>query len=474
MEDTDADQRHLFRVGVSTGDDSVCGLGVSGYSFGFEGTGKLAHHGKFFDYGMKFGVGDTIVCSVNLDSKPMASIRFSRNGKRPGIAKRFDASARGLGLVDAPVRPMQWESAIFPHVLLKNVVVEMQFSRDDGLEAVHGYEPWTSACADGNAVSGPVFADQGECELLMMVGLPASGKSTWAEKWVTEHEEKRFVLLGTDLALEQMKLIGWLGKTCHQERFDRFMDRATVVFKTLLNRATQIPRNYIIDRMHLNKIERIRTLYPFEKYRKTAVVVFPTPQKLKERSAKRYRETWKEVPSETVHKLTATFVMPLAKDMPGSMEPLDEVIFVELSRDNAQRILDYLRHSTSKHGNNVTSTSIGPVSGWQSERGSIRYETKSSLKAPDKQLIHPISAKDQPRDEVFIFFRKMDLYGEYESMDIEHKRIMELSDSGGVTQAEMDVAWDAFKARLNVCREMRREIRSARGSPPPIPDRFLT
>ena len=100
---------------------------------------------------------------------------------------------------------MQWESALFPHVLLKNVVVEMQFSREDGLEPVDGYEPWASVFADGNAVFGPLF-EQSECEVMMMVGLPASGKSTWAEKWVKEHPEKRFILLGTNLALEQMKV----------------------------------------------------------------------------------------------------------------------------------------------------------------------------------------------------------------------------------------------------------------------------
>jgi heterogeneous nuclear ribonucleoprotein U-like protein 1 len=207
MEDTEADQRHLCRVGVSRGDDPVGGLGESGHSFGFGGTGKLSHHGKFFNYGAAFGVGDTIVCAVDLDSKPMASIGFSKNGKWLGVAQKFNASHPCFGLVDAPVRPMQWESAIFPHVLLKNVVVEMQFSREDGLEPVEGYEPWNSAFADGNAVSGPVFAEQGDCEVMMMVGLPASGKSTWAEKWVKDHPHKRFVLLGTNLALDQMKVL---------------------------------------------------------------------------------------------------------------------------------------------------------------------------------------------------------------------------------------------------------------------------
>jgi heterogeneous nuclear ribonucleoprotein U-like protein 1 len=142
---------------------------------------------------------------VDLESKPMASIGFARNDQWLGIAMQFGAGEKGLGLVGAAVRPAQWESALFPHVLLKNVVVEMQFSREDGLEPVDGYEPWASAFADGNAVFGPVF-EQSECEVMMMVGLPASGKSTWAEKWVKEHPEKRFILLGTNLILEQMKV----------------------------------------------------------------------------------------------------------------------------------------------------------------------------------------------------------------------------------------------------------------------------
>jgi len=205
MDLTAPKERHLCRIGVSRGDDPVGALGESDHSFGFGGTGKFSHQRRFANYGVRFGVGDTVVCAVDLDSKPMASIGFARNGQWLGIAKHFDAGEKGLGLVDAAARPMQWESALFPHVLLKNVVVEMQFSREDGLEPVDGYEPWASAFVDGNAVFGPLF-EQSECEVMMMVGLPASGKSTWAEKWVKEHPEKRFILLGTNLALEQMKV----------------------------------------------------------------------------------------------------------------------------------------------------------------------------------------------------------------------------------------------------------------------------
>ncbi|CAM0901871.1 unnamed protein product [Alopecurus aequalis] len=371
MEDTEAGQRHLCRVGVSRGDDPVGGLGESGHSFGFGGTGKLSHRGKFFDYGAKFGVGDTIVCAVDLDSKPMASIGFSKNGEWLGVAQNFDASGTGLALVDAPVKPMQWESAIFPHVLLKNVVVEMQFSREDGLEPVEGYEPWSSACANGNAVFGPVFAEQEECEVMMMVGLPASGKSTWAEKWVKDHPEKRFVLLGTNLALDQMKVPGLLRKNNYGERFDRLMDHATMIFNTLLDRAAKIPRNYIMDQTNVYKSARIRKMRPFANYRKIAVVVFPLPIELQSRAAKRFKEMGKDVPAEAVDQMTANFVLPQSKDMPGSKEPLDEVIFVELSRDDAQRNLDEMKHllpraPTPSYGNpsnqNVSSTYTGIVS----------------------------------------------------------------------------------------------------------------
>ncbi|GJN01602.1 hypothetical protein PR202_ga18879 [Eleusine coracana subsp. coracana] len=329
MEDTDAGHRHLCRIGVSRGDDPVGALGESDRSFGFGGTRKFSHQRRFTDYGVKFGVGDTVVCAVDLDSKPLASIGFARNGEWLGVAKHFDAGEKGLSL---------------------NVVVEMQFSREDGLKPVDGYEPWASAYADENAVFGPVF-EQSECEVMMMVGLPASGKSTWAEKWVKEHPDKRFILLGMNLALDQMKVPGLLRKNNYGERFDRLMDHATTIFNTLLTRAANIPRNYIIDQTNVYKSARIRKLRPFSNYRKTAVVVFPQPSELKSRAAKRFSEMGKEVPAEAVNEMTGSLCW--------------------LSRDDAQRNLDEMkrmlpRASAPSYGNfnsqNATSTCAGTVS----------------------------------------------------------------------------------------------------------------
>lgn len=206
MADTPSDQQHLCRVGISKGDDPVGNLGETTNSFGFGGTGKFSYSGKFSDYGTKFGVGDTIICTVDLENMAHSSIGFSKNGKSLGVAKHFDASSAGLGVVRMPHQSLPWKSAFFPHVLLKNVEVQMQFSREDGLIPEEGCKPWASALQDGNGVIGPSFASPSQCEVIMMVGLPASGKTTWAEKWMKEHPEKRYVLLGTNLALDQMKV----------------------------------------------------------------------------------------------------------------------------------------------------------------------------------------------------------------------------------------------------------------------------
>lgn len=356
MEDTPSDQQHVSRVGVSRGDDTVGNLGETEHSFGFGGTGKFSTAGKFSDYGSKFSVGDTIVCAVNLEIKPLAELFFQKNGTQLGIAKRFDSGPKGLGVTDSPLKKLSWESAIFPHVLLKNVVVQMQFSIEDGLIPPEGYKPWSDALQDGNGIIGPQFSSKKECEVIMMVGLPAAGKTTWAENWTKDHPDKRYMILGTNLALEQMKVPGLLRKHNYGERFDRLMDRATGIFNTLLDRANKTARNYILDQTNVYKSARKRKLRAFVDYHKIAVVIFPLPQEIKVRSAKRFKEMGKEVPADAVNEMLANFVLPTSKDMPGSDEFFDEVWFPELGREEALKILEMdkseLKVSLSKSRDN--------------------------------------------------------------------------------------------------------------------------
>ncbi|GAB2240281.1 hypothetical protein Droror1_Dr00020799 [Drosera rotundifolia] len=340
MDDTPPDQQHVARIGISRGTDAVGTLGETEHSHGFGGTGKFSNAGRFSNYGETFGVGDSIVCAVDLEGNP-PSIGFSKNGKWLGFAKHFSTAPHAASKSSGADR--LWESAMFPHVLLKNVVVQMQFSVEKGLVVEEGYKPWASAIDDGNAIMGPSVSDAAKCEVMMLVGLPASGKSTWADKWVKEHPEQRYVLLGTNLVLDQMKVPGLLRRGNYGERFDRLMDRATGIFNTLLSRASMTPRNYIIDQTNVYKNARKRKLKPFSAYHKIAVVVFPKPEELKLRAEKRFKEMGKEVPAEAVSQMLANYILPTSKDMPHTDEEIDQVIFTELNRVDAQKYLDEMK-----------------------------------------------------------------------------------------------------------------------------------
>ncbi|KAJ4703369.1 heterogeneous nuclear ribonucleoprotein U-like protein 1 [Melia azedarach] len=370
MKDTPPDHQHVCRVGILRGDDPVGNLGETDHSFGFGGVGKFSNAGKFLDFGEKFGAGDAVVCAVDLETSPLATIGFAKNGKWLGTAKQFDAGPKGLGLVDSPVRELQWESAVFPHILLKNVVVLMQFSIEGGLVPVEGYKPWVSAFDDGNTILGPTFCNMKDCEVMMMVGLPASGKTTWAEKWVKDNPEKRYVLLGTNMILEQMKVPGLLQKHNYSERFDCLMGRANAIFDTLLYRASRTPRNYIIDQTNVFKSARKRKLRPFASFHKIAVVVFPKPEELKIRSDKRFKEMGKEVPADAVNNMLANYVLSMSKNIPDSDEFFDKVMFVELDRGEAQRHLDELKRALGSASNPNIQSNYSPYSvgseHWQS------------------------------------------------------------------------------------------------------------
>ncbi|KAA8519887.1 hypothetical protein F0562_014203 [Nyssa sinensis] len=319
--------------------------------FDIEGIGLQgsALHEQGFAYcwsGARANVGITggkYCFSCKIISAQQVEMEDTPLDQQHGAAKHFNAGSNGLGVVDSAVNKLQWESALFPHVLLKNVIVQMQFSIEDGLIPEEGFKPWASALDDGNAIMGPIFSNPRDCDLMMLVGLPASGKTTWAEKWVKEHPEKRYVVLGTNLALDQMKVPGLMRKHNYGERFERLMDRATGIFNTLLARASKTPRNYIIDQTNVYKSARKRKLKPFANFRKIAVVIFPKPEELKIRAEKRFKEMGKEVPSEAVNEMLANYVLPTSKEMPGADEYFDQVMFPELSRGESQRYLDEMK-----------------------------------------------------------------------------------------------------------------------------------
>ena len=145
-------------------------------------------HTNTNNYGERYGVGDVISCAIDLET---GAASFAKNGQPLGVA--------------FTINPAAIERGLFPHILLKNVEVHVSFAVRLS-SSFPDYEPMQSAVALGACTAR--VPPPPRPSLVMLVGLPATGKSTWAELHMKQHPEKRYTLLSTDNILEQMKVAG--------------------------------------------------------------------------------------------------------------------------------------------------------------------------------------------------------------------------------------------------------------------------
>lgn len=103
--------------------------------------------------------------------------------------------------------------------------------------------------------------------LHMMIGLPASGKSTWVKNNVFGNT----AILSTDQLIEDYA--SFKGKT-YSGVFKEYIDTATDIFFNLIVQEVNDGRNILIDRTNLTvkSRKRIISLFP-DDYLKVAIVV---------------------------------------------------------------------------------------------------------------------------------------------------------------------------------------------------------
>ena len=85
--------------------------------------------------------------------------------------------------------------------------------------------------------------------MLMMVGLPSIGKTTWANRHCQEFPEKRYTILGTNYIMGKMKVTGLGRRGNYTERFHKLYKLANNVLSHLFVLASRQLRNYIIDQV---------------------------------------------------------------------------------------------------------------------------------------------------------------------------------------------------------------------------------
>ena len=185
-----------LRVGWST-DNSSLMLGESETSWAYSSAeGKMAHNSNFEEYGEKITKGDVIGAFLDIGEDEV-SMTFTKNGEDQGDAYQIKRA-------EFP------DAAIFPHVLSKNIKFQVNFGVDakgkdidDFKEKLDGdYVKMAKVEAKERGV--PRIVSRADCEMIMMVGLPGCGKTTWVDKHVAENPDKNYNIISTNDMFKKM------------------------------------------------------------------------------------------------------------------------------------------------------------------------------------------------------------------------------------------------------------------------------
>ena len=88
-----------------------------------------------------------------------------------------------------------------------------------------------------------------ECEMVMLIGLPGCGKTTWVNKFIGENPDKKYDVIGTATLIEKMKVDGEPKKKHLEGKWDQLIQKSTRCLQDLLRTASQRRRNVIIDQV---------------------------------------------------------------------------------------------------------------------------------------------------------------------------------------------------------------------------------
>ena len=102
----------------------------------------------------------------------------------------------------------------YPHVLTRNIVYEVNFG---ARMSVLGDEPFAPIKTqyeliqklplDKRVKNEQAPKEKSQCECIMLVGLPAAGKTEWARNYVKQNPRKCYNILGISSILDKMKVI---------------------------------------------------------------------------------------------------------------------------------------------------------------------------------------------------------------------------------------------------------------------------
>ena len=146
--------------------------------------------------------------------------------------------------------------------------------------------------------------------ITLLVGLPASGKSTYVKSYLKDHPNT--VVVSSDDIIENYA--NRHGKT-YNEVFHEYIDAAEVQFREELKIAISDKKDILVDRTNLSVRGRNKILANVPKtYNKYAIIFTVSDEDLEKRMEQRLKETGKSVPKNIMETMKASYVMPSEKE----------------------------------------------------------------------------------------------------------------------------------------------------------------
>ncbi|XP_036113602.1 heterogeneous nuclear ribonucleoprotein U-like protein 2 isoform X3 [Molossus molossus] len=305
-------------------------LGEDEFSYGFDGRGLKAENGQFEEFGQTFGENDVIGCFANFETEEV-ELSFSKNGEDLGVAFRINKESLA-------------DRALLPHVLCKNCVVELNFGQKE-----EAFFPPPEEFVFIHAVPvedrvrtvvPPKTIE--ECEVILMVGLPGSGKTQWALKYSKENPEKRYNVLGAETVLNQMRMKGLEEPEMDPKSRDLLVQQASQCLSKLVQIASRTKRNFILDQCNVYNSGQRRKLLLFKTFSRKVVVVVPNEEDWKKRLELRKEVEGDDVPESIMLEMKANFSLPEKCDY------MDEVTYGELEKEEAQPLVTKYKEEARK------------------------------------------------------------------------------------------------------------------------------
>uniref|UniRef100_A0A2K5EBC7 B30.2/SPRY domain-containing protein n=1 Tax=Aotus nancymaae TaxID=37293 RepID=A0A2K5EBC7_AOTNA len=281
-------------------------LGEEEFSYGYSLKGIKTCNCETEDYGEKFDDNDVITCFANFESDEV-ELSYAKNGQDLGTV--FKISKEVLA---------GWP--LFPHVLCHNGAVKLNFGQKEKPYFLIPKEyTFIQNVPSEDRVREPKGPEEKkDCEVVMTIGLPEAGKTTWVTKHAAENPGK-YNTLGTHTITDKMVVAGFKKQMADTGKLNTLLERAPQCLAKFIKIAAGKKRNFILDQTNVFDVAQ-RKMCLFAGFQRKAVVVCPKNADYKQRTQKKAEVA----------------------------ECFDEITYVELHKEAAQKLLEQYKEESKQ------------------------------------------------------------------------------------------------------------------------------